>query len=279
MPSGPARLWIASSTDCARARHPRPASRRFVGEPLHPSRYRSSRSFRARRLGRCSPPSRPIWPPAPRARRRSSTPRTAAIATRSRTAPIADRASASLTTFLTTARPPRWRASPCVRAVSASTRACSIAASMRRRTPVLRVDLGCARSPRGESNGQDPIRAAARALREGRIVAVKGIGGFHLACDAGSEAAVEQLRRRKRRDHKPFAVMTRDLPAAEELADLSRRSGACSAPRSDPSSWRHGEQGQRWPRRWRQAAPWWGSCFLTHRFTTCCYRRWIARWS
>ena len=73
----------------------------------------------------------------------------------------------------------------------------------------------------GELPVPDPIRAAAQALREGSIVAVKGIGGFHLACDAGSDAAIEELRRRKRRDHKPFAVMVRDLSAAEELADLA----------------------------------------------------------
>ncbi len=87
---------------------------------------------------------------------------------------------------------------------------------------------------RGEEIGQDPIRAAATALGEGRIVAVKGIGGFHLACDAGSEAAVEELRRRKRRDHKPFAVMTRDLAEAERLAELSdperRLLAACERP-------------------------------------------------
>ena len=67
----------------------------------------------------------------------------------------------------------------------------------------------------------DPIMAAAEALRAGRIVAVKGLGGYHLACDAGSSLAVRRLRERKHRDEKPFAVMVRDLPAARALAALS----------------------------------------------------------
>jgi hydrogenase maturation protein HypF len=67
----------------------------------------------------------------------------------------------------------------------------------------------------------DPIERAAAALRAGLIVAVKGLGGFHLACDATSSEAVERLRARKRREAKPFAVMVRDLEAAESLASLS----------------------------------------------------------
>jgi len=66
----------------------------------------------------------------------------------------------------------------------------------------------------------DPAGPAARLLADGQIVAVKGIGGYHLACDATSSAAVCRLRERKRRDEKPFAVMVRDLAAAEELAVL-----------------------------------------------------------
>ncbi len=66
----------------------------------------------------------------------------------------------------------------------------------------------------------DPIGAAAAAIRRGRIVAVKGLGGFHLACDAGNEAAVRALRARKRRDEKPFAVMVADVAAAEAIADI-----------------------------------------------------------
>jgi hydrogenase maturation protein HypF len=66
----------------------------------------------------------------------------------------------------------------------------------------------------------DVIAMAAQALREGLVVAVKGIGGVHLACDATNEAAVARLRQRKRRDEKPFAVMVRDLAAAGALARL-----------------------------------------------------------
>jgi hydrogenase maturation protein HypF len=66
----------------------------------------------------------------------------------------------------------------------------------------------------------DPIVQAAVALRAGEIVAVKGLGGFHLVCDATSPAAVRRLRLRKRRDEKPFAVMAADLEAAATLATL-----------------------------------------------------------
>ncbi len=57
----------------------------------------------------------------------------------------------------------------------------------------------------------DPIRAAADLLKAGKIVAIKGLGGFHLACDAIDEAAVSALRLRKRREAKPLAVMSPDL--------------------------------------------------------------------
>jgi len=67
---------------------------------------------------------------------------------------------------------------------------------------------------------RDPIAEAARALRSGLIVAVKGLGGFHLAADATDAAAVTLLRERKRRVEKPFAVMVPDLEAARELCEL-----------------------------------------------------------
>jgi hydrogenase maturation protein HypF len=68
--------------------------------------------------------------------------------------------------------------------------------------------------------GAGALALAARRLREGAIVAVKGLGGFHLACDATSSRAVCLLRARKHRDEKPFAVMVGDLAEAEVLATL-----------------------------------------------------------
>jgi hydrogenase maturation protein HypF len=67
----------------------------------------------------------------------------------------------------------------------------------------------------------DPLDAAVAALRAGKIVAVKGLGGFHLACDARSEEAVARLRTRKQRDAKPFAILVADAEAAASLAETS----------------------------------------------------------
>jgi len=68
---------------------------------------------------------------------------------------------------------------------------------------------------------RDAIRAAVVAIAAGRIVAIKGIGGFHLACDATSSAAVQRLRERKHREQKPLAMMVLDLIEAARFADLS----------------------------------------------------------
>lgn len=67
----------------------------------------------------------------------------------------------------------------------------------------------------------DPIVLAQKALAAGGILAVKGAGGIHLACNALNPAAVARLRRRKHREEKPLAVMCRDLSAVEKLCCLS----------------------------------------------------------
>ena len=72
----------------------------------------------------------------------------------------------------------------------------------------------------GVSPSADALRAAAKLLAAGQIVAIKGLGGFHLAVDATNEDAVARLRARKHRDAKPFAVMVRTLAEARDLAEI-----------------------------------------------------------
>ena len=70
------------------------------------------------------------------------------------------------------------------------------------------------------------VARAAHLLAKGGVVAVKGLGGYHLACDARNEVAVAALRERKFRKERPFAVMARDLDAAREIVDLRPRAEA-----------------------------------------------------
>jgi hydrogenase maturation protein HypF len=73
-------------------------------------------------------------------------------------------------------------------------------------------------------DGESGLSEARRLLRSGGVLAVKGIGGYHLACDAGNDRAVAELRARKRRGDKPFAVMVPDLSTACGIADVDEAS-------------------------------------------------------
>ncbi|MEU8774853.1 carbamoyltransferase HypF [Streptomyces sp. NPDC048606] len=83
--------------------------------------------------------------------------------------------------------------------------------------PRLRLLAG--RPPR-EVAGVDPVAGARRVLAEGGILAVKGLGGYHLACDASNPVAVAELRRRKGRGDKPFALMAREVADVERLVPV-----------------------------------------------------------
>ncbi|MFN2388168.1 MAG: carbamoyltransferase HypF [Actinomycetota bacterium] len=80
----------------------------------------------------------------------------------------------------------------------------------------------------------DPVAGAAAALRAGRIVALKGLGGYHLACDATDEAVVSELRRRKNREEKPLAVMVPDRRWARRIARPSAAEEGVLAGRRRP---------------------------------------------
>ncbi|SIN71009.1 [NiFe] hydrogenase maturation protein HypF [Singulisphaera sp. GP187] len=80
----------------------------------------------------------------------------------------------------------------------------------------------------------DPLEAAIAALRQGRIIALKGLGGYHLACLAADARAVTELRRRKQRDAKPFALMVGDLAGAREIAEVSTSEAALLESRRRP---------------------------------------------
>lgn len=67
------------------------------------------------------------------------------------------------------------------------------------------------------------IREVIRLIKEGKIIAVKGIGGFHLVCDAENNQSIEVLRVRKKRPHKPFAIMVKDIETARTLCYMSKK--------------------------------------------------------
>lgn len=72
----------------------------------------------------------------------------------------------------------------------------------------------------------DPLEQTAYALAGGAILAIKGLGGYHLACDALNDRAVRRLRQRKRREAKPFAVMVPDLATAMQICEVSLEEAA-----------------------------------------------------
>jgi hydrogenase maturation protein HypF len=95
----------------------------------------------------------------------------------------------------------------------------------------------------------DVIRAAAQALADGLIVAVKGVGGYHLACRADFEDAVAALRERKRREQRPFALMVKDP------SSWTRPRERCSKTMRDQSSSRAGVIEHAWRRPSPRTAP------------------------
>lgn len=80
--------------------------------------------------------------------------------------------------------------------------------------------------PGGADSDDDPVAVAAEQLRAGKILAIKGLGGFQIAVDAANEAAVAELRRRKNRPDKPLALMARDLAQVRRHCRVSEAEAA-----------------------------------------------------
>jgi hydrogenase maturation protein HypF len=121
--------------------------------------------------------------------------------------------------------------------------------------PTACADCGprlCLRKNSGERVETDnPLGSFVESLQKGKIGAIKGLGGFHLVCQAGDEQAVAELRRRKARDEKPFALMVADANAAGQICEIgvlerallqsARRPIVLLRKRFLPAETRHGE--------------------------------------
>ncbi len=156
--------------------------------------------------------------------------RTGGMAMLSPTVRTAVRDTRSLKIYRTIARRRRCRVSGCARRArrSITIRVIGVSTLNRMRAPTVarrwcwcRVVFRLNEATFAGAESLAAIREARALLREGKILAVKGLGGFLLACDAGNEAAVAELRRRKRRPDKPFALMARDIEAVRRLCEVS----------------------------------------------------------
>ncbi len=121
-----------------------------------------------------------------------------------------DRAHTSLAPFAMCAACQAEYDAPADRRFHAQTNAC----------PVCGPQLWLQRRDGQRVEAVDVIEAAAALLLKGQIIAFKGDGGFHLACDAGDEEAVQRLRQRKQRPHKPLALLARDVAMVARYAQL-----------------------------------------------------------
>ena len=129
-----------------------------------------------------------------------------------------DRATTTMSTFIMCSDCAAEYANPHDRRFHAQPNACGVCGPSLELIPKETPLTDCAFADR---DSLTVIHRARTLLREGKILAIKGLGGYLLACDASNDAAVTDLRRRKRRPDKPFALMARDVAAVRKLCKVS----------------------------------------------------------
>ncbi len=145
-----------------------------------------------------------------------------------------DRPTSAMDEFPLCARCRAEYGAPADRRFHAQTMSCPACGPKLSFTPIARTSpgevlTGAPHARLGQGQGGEPLAAARAMLKAGGLVAIKGIGGFHLACDAGRQEVVEELRRRKQRPHKPLAVMVRDIETCRRICFTSAEEEALLA--------------------------------------------------
>ena len=128
-------------------------------------------------------------------------------------------------------------------------------------------------------NTDEPIKTAIGLLKEGKILAIKGLGGFHLSVDAGNDEAVKRLRSRKFREEKPMAIMVKNLENVKRFANVNEEEEKLlSSPQRPIVLLKKKNRQPQFLSRWLPVFLISALCFLIRRCITCFWKKILMRW-